>query len=110
SHTIIHKIIGSARRFELTGDQKDQTISTFFWETVVKHHTYANGGNSNYEYIGAADKLNDQLTENTTETCNTYNMLKLTRHLFAWHPSAGLMDYYEKALYNHILASQDHES
>ena len=53
-------------------------------------------------------KLNDELTDNTTETCNTYNMLKLTRHLFAWHPSAALMDYYERALYNHILASQDH--
>jgi hypothetical protein len=52
--------------------------------------------------------LNDELTDNTTETCNTYNMLKLTRHLFAWHPSASLMDYYERALYNHILASQEH--
>jgi hypothetical protein len=75
----------------------------------VKDHSYATGGNSNYEYLGPPDKLNDYLTDNTTETCNTYNMLKLTRHLFALHPSAALMDYYEKALYNHILASQDHQ-
>ena len=43
----------------------------------------------------------------SSETCNTYNMLKLTRHLFGWLPSADLMDFYERGLYNHILASQD---
>jgi len=109
SNTQIPKVIGCARRYELTGDEKDRTISEFFWTTVVNDHSYATGGNSNYEYLGAARKLNEFLTDNTTETCNTYNMLKLTRHLFAWHPSASYMDYYEKALYNHILASQNHE-
>ena len=109
SNTQIPKVIGCARRYELTGDEKDKTIAEFFWRTVVEDHSYATGGNSNYEYLGPARKLNDYLTDNTTETCNTYNMLKLTRHLFALHPSAALMDYYEKALYNHILASQNHE-
>lgn len=108
SNTQIPKVIGCARRYELTGDEKDKTIAEFFWSTVVNDHSYATGGNSNYEYLGPAGKLNDYLTDNTTETCNTYNMLKLTRHLFSWRPSAGLMDYYEKALYNHILASQNH--
>lgn len=109
SNTQIPKVIGCARRYELTGDEKDKTIAEFFWRTVVNDHSYATGGNSNYEYLGPARKLNDYLTDNTTETCNTYNMLKLTRHLFALHPSSVLMDYYEKALYNHILASQNHE-
>ncbi|MDB5127737.1 glycoside hydrolase family 127 protein [Mucilaginibacter sp.] len=109
SNTQIPKVIASARRYELTGDKKDQVIANFFWETVVNNHSYVTGGNSNYEYLGEPRKLNDKLTENTTETCNTYNMLKLTRHLFAVNPSAGLMDYYEKALYNHILASQNHD-
>lgn len=109
SNTQIPKVIGCARRYELTGNEKDKTIAEFFWRTVVNDHSYATGGNSNYEYLGAARKLNDYLTDNTTETCNTYNMLKLTRHLFALHPSAALMDYYERALYNHILASQNHE-
>jgi len=109
SNTQIPKVIGCARRYELTGDEKDKTIAEFFWRTVVGAHSYATGGNSNYEYLGPARKLNDYLTDNTTETCNTYNMLKLTRHLFVLHPNAGLMDYYEKALYNHILASQNHE-
>ena len=110
SNTQIPKIIASARRYELTNDGNDKAIANFFWQTVVNNHSYATGGNSNYEYLSEPRKLNDKLTENTTETCNTYNMLKLTRHLFAAAPSAMLMDYYEKALYNHILASQNHET
>ena len=110
SNTQIPKIIGSARRYQLTGDERDHVIADFFWRTVTLHHSYATGGNSNYEYLTAPDKLNDKLTDNTTETCNTYNMLKLTRELFATNPAAGLMDYYEKALYNHILASQNHHT
>jgi hypothetical protein len=109
SNTQIPKIIASARRYELTGDKKDEDISTNFWNIITLHHSYATGGNSNYEYLSDPDELNDKLTDNTTETCNTYNMLKLTRHLFAVHPSATLMDFYEKALYNHILASQNHD-
>lgn len=107
SNTQIPKIIASARRFELTGDEEDANIANFFWKTVVEDHSYATGGNSNYEYFGEPDKLNDKLSANTTETCNTYNMLKLTRHLFAVQPSSHLMDYYERGLYNHILASQN---
>lgn len=107
SNTNVPKAIGSARQFELTGNERDKTIASFFWETMVHHHSYVIGGNSNYEYCGQRDSLNDRLSDNTCETCNTYNMLKLTRHLFAWQPSASLMDYYERALYNHILASQN---
>ena len=107
SNTNVPKAIGSARQFELTGNNRDKTIASFFWETMVNHHSYVIGGNSNYEYCGKPDSLNDRLSDATCETCNTYNMLKLTRHLFAWDPSAVLMDYYERALYNHILASQN---
>ncbi|MEO7766590.1 MAG: beta-L-arabinofuranosidase domain-containing protein, partial [Ferruginibacter sp.] len=110
SNTQIPKVIGSARRYQLTGNEKDNVIAKFFWETITKHHSYVTGGNSNYEYLTAPDTLNDKLTDNTTETCNTYNMLKLTRELFTTNPSTELMDYYEKALYNHILASQNHET
>lgn len=110
SNTQIPKVIGSARRYELTGNTKDLSIAKFFWQTIIENHSYATGGNSNYEYLGEPHKLNDKLTDNTTETCNTYNMLKLTRHLFALDPDASLMDYYEKALYNHILSSQNHSN
>lgn len=109
SNTNIPKVIASARRYELTGDQRDKAISDFFWDVMTKDHSYANGGNGNYEYLSEPDKLNDKLTDNTIETCATYNMLKLTKHLFEVSPSAGLMDYYENALYNDILASQNHD-
>jgi DUF1680 family protein len=110
SNTNVPKAIGAARRYELTKADSDRTISKFFWETMVNHHSYVIGGNSNYEYCGEQDKLNDRLSDNTCETCNTYNMLKLTRHLFAVDPSSELGDYYERALYNHILASQNPQS
>ena len=107
SNTNVPKAISAARQFELNGNAKDATIASFFWETMVKSHSYVIGGNSNYEYCGDAGKLNDRLSDNTCETCNTYNMLKLTRHLFSWQPKGSLMDYYERALYNHILSSQN---
>jgi uncharacterized protein len=110
SNTNVPKAIGCARRYELTGSETDKTIASFFWETMVNHHTYVIGGNSNYEYCGKQDSLSERLSDATAETCNTYNMLKLTRHLFSWQPSGTLMDYYERALYNHILASQNPEN
>lgn len=110
ANTIIPKAIGSVRRYEITNDKNDLEIGKFFWETVVKNHTYAIGGNSYYEYFHEPGKLNDKLADNTTETCNTYNMLKLTQHLFGLQPAAEYMDFYEKALYNHILASQNPET
>lgn len=106
SNTNVPKAIGCARRFEITADERDRTIASFFWENMVNHHSYVIGGNSNYEYCGPRDSLSERLSDATCETCNTYNMLKLTRHLFAWEPSGVFMDYYERALYNHILASQ----
>jgi uncharacterized protein len=109
SNTQIPKVIGTVRRYEVTADKKDLQIGEFFWSTIVDHHTYAPGGNSNYEYLSQPDHLNEKLTDNTMETCNTYNMLKLTRHLFALQPSGKLMDFYERALYNHILASQNRQ-
>lgn len=110
SNTNVPKAIGSALQYELTGNKRDSTIASFFWETMTSKHSYVIGGNSNYEYCGEAGKLNDRLSDNTCETCNTYNMLKLTQHLNRWTPDSKYMDYFERALYNHILASQHPES
>lgn len=107
SNTQIPKLIGLARLYEIEGKPKDEKAPKFFWETVVHHHTYVIGGNSNHEYLGPADQLSNQLSTNTCETCNTYNMLKLTRHLFEWEPKASYFDFYERAHINHILASQN---
>jgi len=76
---------------------------------VVNHHSYVTGGNGNNEYFGPADKLRDRLGDGTTESCNVYNMLKLTEHLFEWEGSAEAADFYERALFNHILSTQNPE-
>ena len=107
ANTQIPKIIGEARGYELTGDEKEKTIADFFWQTVIDHHTYVTGGNSNWEHFFKPDQISKNISRATTESCNTYNMLKLTRHLFTWTADIKYADYYERALYNHILASQE---
>lgn len=107
ANTQIPKIVGAARLYELTGSRRDSTIADFFWHCVARHHTYANGGNSDGEHFGAPDQLARRLSNSTSETCNTYNMLKLTTHLFAWNTREEYVAYYERALYNHILGSQN---
>jgi uncharacterized protein len=110
ANTQIPKFVGTARQHELTGQDDLKTASTFFWDTVVKERSYAIGGHSDGEHFSPKEKLSQAFGPSTTETCNTYNMLKLTRHLFCWEPRTEYADYYERALYNHILASQNPET
>lgn len=107
ANTQVPKILGIARKFEIEGDVKDEKTSEFFWSEIVNHYTYVNGGNSDREVFGKRDEIANRMSGSMTETCNTYNMLKLTRHLFEWNPQAEYFDYYERALYNQILTSQD---
>lgn len=121
ANTQVPKLIGSARLFELTGEDAPRRAAEFFWEVVTTRHSYANGGNSLNEYFGPENTIAARLNGNTTETCNTYNMLKLTRLLAGWagpdgltpplgragFPKLDLVGYYERALYSHILPSQD---
>jgi uncharacterized protein len=107
ANTQIPKIIGAAREYELTGDPRYRDIARFFWERVALARSYANGGHSDDEAFFPVDTFSEHLGASSSETCNTYNMLKLTRHLFTWEPSAALFDFYERGLFNHILASQD---
>jgi DUF1680 family protein len=105
ANTMIPKLTGAVRLYELTGDAPERAAAEYFWNEVVDHHTYAFGGNSDREHFGPPDQL--PLSTQTAETCNTYNMLKLTRHLFRLGPDVKYGDYYERALYNQILASQE---
>lgn len=110
SNTQVPKIIGEARMYELTGDPSEARLAEFYWDSMANHHSYTNGGNSNHERISKRDSLNNELSEYTSETCNTYNMLKLTGHLFSWTGDEHYMNYYERAMFNHILASQNPEN
>jgi DUF1680 family protein len=107
ANTQIPKMIGAARQYELTGDARDADIAKFFWQEVALRRSYVIGGHSDGEHFFPTNNFAKHLSVETAETCNTYNMLKLTRHLFEWSPDATEMDFYERALYNDILASQD---
>jgi len=105
SNTQVPKLIGVARLHELTADPGYGTAARFFWQTVTRNHSYVIGGNADRESFEAP--LSQYITDQTCEACNTYNMLKLTRHLYQWQPDAAYFDYYERAHLNHILAQHD---
>jgi len=106
ANTQIPKVIGLERIATLTGDQEADSGARFFWENVTGKRTVAFGGNSVSEHFNDPKNFEGMLeSREGPETCNTYNMLRLTEQLFASRPNAAYADYYERALYNHILAS-----
>ena len=107
ANTYIPKLIGLSRDYEIEGKGDGDSIATFFWNTVIDHHTFATGSNSDKEHFFKPDDQSNHLTGFTGESCNVYNMLKLTRHLFSHTGDIKFADFYEKALYNHILGQQD---
>jgi hypothetical protein len=107
-NSFIPNIVGTARQHELTGNPVARHIAEFFWNCVVHGRSYCTGGTSIDEHWKSDPYcLADQLGNHTQENCCTYNMLKLTRHLFAWQPRAEYMDYYERNIINSILSTQD---
>ena len=103
----IPKMIGDEARYLYTGNETDGSAANFFWDRVVFHHTFATGGAGHDEYFGLPDKLNDIVQGRDAESCPVYNMLKLTRTLFALHPDIKYADFQERAVFNHVLASID---
>lgn len=110
ANTFIPKVLGEIRRFELLGDEESFGLSEFFWNEMLAHHTFAPSCSSDKEHFFAPEKLSEHISGYTGETCCTYNMLKLSRHLFCHKPDARTMNYYERALYNHILGQQNPEN
>src|SRR5690606_15569921 len=107
ANTQVPKAVGFARIGELDKDATYFTAGKFFWETVTGNRTLAFGGNSRREFFPSVQACYDFITDvEGPESCNTHNMLKLTETLFRVHPQANYMDYYERALYNHILSTQ----
>ncbi len=107
ANTQIPKAIGFQRIAELTSDQKYAKAGSFFWETVTRNRSLAFGGNSRREFFPDVSSCIDFVNDiEGPESCNSYNMLKLTEDLFRADPSGKYTDYYERTLYNHILATQ----
>lgn len=107
ANTYIPKLIGLTRDYEIEDKGGEDSIAKFFWQTVASHHSFATGSNSDKEHFFKPDDISDHLTGYTGESCNVYNMLKLSRHLFTHTANIKYADYYEKALFNHILGQQD---
>ena len=110
TNTFIPKVIAEARNYELTQNEVSRKLADFFWHTMIDHHTFAPGCSSQKEHFFDTAHFSKFLNGYTGETCCTYNMLKLSRHLFCWTGDVKVADYYERALYNHILGQQDPES
>jgi DUF1680 family protein len=106
-NTQVPKLIGSASRYAYAGNRDDLMAATVFWDRVVNHHTFATGGHGKDEYFREPDGLGNITEGRTAETCNVYNMLKLTRKLFALQPDIRYAEFHERALFNHILGSMD---
>lgn len=104
-NTQIPKVVGLAREAELGADPAYRKAAEFFWDRVVNHRSFANGGHGESEHFFPPEQFPHRLTPNTCETCNTYNMLKLTGHLFRHEPEAARMDFVERAMINHLLAN-----
>lgn len=107
ANTQIPKIVGEARLHELTGNADRAKVAQFFWATVTRDHSYVIGGNSDHEHFGLPRQLAQRLDQQTCEACNSYNMLRLTRHLYSWNGDASYFDFYERAHLNHIMSQQD---
>jgi uncharacterized protein len=110
ANTQVPKAIGFERIGELSHNHKYFEAGSFFWETVTGKRTLAFGGNSRREFFPSAASCEDFINDvEGPESCNTYNMLKLTEDLFRVNPLAKYADYYERAVYNHILSTQNPE-
>ena len=107
ANTQVPKAIGFQRIGELSNDAAYLQAGKFFWETVTTNRTLAFGGNSRREFFPSVASCTDFVNDvEGPESCNSYNMLKLTEDLFRLHPSANYADYYERTMYNHILSTQ----
>ncbi|HUB52488.1 MAG TPA: glycoside hydrolase family 127 protein [Terracidiphilus sp.] len=107
ANTNIPKVIGAARGYELTGDDRYRQISQSFYRIVTEHHAYCTGGTSNGEMWHAADAIATELGPAAEECCCSYNMMKLARHLYGQNPDAKFFDYYERLLVNVRYGTQD---
>jgi len=107
ANTQVPKAVGFQRIAELSRDEEYARAGSFFWETVTGNRSLAFGGNSRREFFPSVASCTDFVNDvEGPETCNSYNMLKLTEDLFRVHPQAKYADYYERTMFNHILSTQ----
>jgi len=107
ANTFIPKLLGECRNYELFGDESSRRAATLLFRTLVNDHAFVTGEVSDKEHLFRPETQSKHLTGYDGENCCTYNLLKLADHLFCYEPDSKIADYYERALYNHILGQQD---
>jgi DUF1680 family protein len=110
ANTQIPKLIGSAERYAYTREPADLLAAGFFWDQVAQHHSFSTGGDGTDEYFGPPDHLGARVHGRTAESCNVYNMLKMSRQMFSLTPDVHYADFHERALFNHAMASINPET
>lgn len=110
ANTTIPKVLGALKRYLLQGEFFYLEVAKNFWNMVTEHHSYITGGNSEWEHFGKPDILDSERTACNCETCNTYNMLKLSKELFELTKERKYADFYESTYLNAILSSQNPET
>ena len=110
ANTQVPKVIGFERIAELSGDEAYHTAGAYFWDIVTGERSLAFGGNSRREHFPSKEACKDFVNDiDGPESCNTNNMLKLTEDLHRRNPEARFADFYELAMFNHILSTQHPE-
>ena len=110
ANTFIPKLLGEARNYEMFGAKDSRKAAELLFWTLVNDHAFVTGELSDKEHLFKPTEQSKHLSGYDGENCCTFNLLKLADHLFSWNPSSKIADYYERALYNHILGQQDPES
>ena len=110
TNTFIPKVIAEARAYELFGNDDSRKAAVYFFQKMLADHVFVTGSLSDKEHFFAPSAFSQHLSGYTGETCCTYNMLKLARHLFCWSADIDVAEYYERALFNQILGQQDPET
>jgi len=107
ANTFIPKLLGECRNYELFGDEDSRRAASLLYQTLVSDHAFATGEVSDKEHLFPPSEQSMHLSGYDGENCCTYNLLKLADRLFCYQPDSRIADYYERALYNHILGQQD---
>ena len=107
ANTFIPKLLGEARNYEMFGASDSRKAAEVLFWTLVNDHAFVTGELSDKEHLFKPSAQSKHLTGYDGENCCTFNLLKLADHLFSWNPDSKIADYYERALYNHILGQQD---
>jgi len=106
----IQKFVGFESVYSFTGDKHFTNAALFFWKTVVENYLWVIGGNSIYEHFFNKEEADSRVLYNGgPESCNTVNMLRLTEALYQDYALPEMLDFYERALLNHILAAYEPE-